>query len=257
MMTPLSPDFELLRLAETSSTNDEARRLAGDGGGRRFRVVLADYQTAGRGQRGNAWEAERGRNLLFSVLVHPRSLRADRQFMLSEVASLAVCTALEGMGTAFRVKWPNDVYCNGRKVCGMLIENKLKGAMTDYSIAGIGINVNQKAFLSGAPNPVSLLQITGHEVDREQVFADVLNQYRLFYTMLEEGRCDELKEAWFSRLFRADGRMHDYEDGRGAFRACIEDVEDDGCLVLRDEDNRLRRYAFKEVRCVFQNGVCL
>ena len=127
----------------------------------RFRhgaVIATREQTAGRGQRGNSWEAEPGKNLTFSMLLRPRGLHAARQFELSMVVSLAIADAIDALlpqGVRTAVKWPNDIYIGMEKVCGILIENRLAGPFIEYSVAGIGININQRRFLSDAPNPTS------------------------------------------------------------------------------------------------------
>ena len=126
-----------------------------------FLLLTADYQTAGRGQRGTHWEAARGENLLFGIRLHPHAVRPSRQFLLSEVQALAVAETLEEIVGGIRVKWPNDIYWLDTKICGMLLEHTLVGPQIDTTITGVGLNVNQVVFESDAPNPMSLRQITG------------------------------------------------------------------------------------------------
>ena len=119
----------------------------------------------GKGQVGNSWESEAGKNLMFSVLLHPDFVPANQQFLISQISALAVQQMLETFVKPISVKWPNDIYWNDKKICGMLIENDIAGTKLINSIIGIGININQKKFISNAPNPVSLTQITGKEYD--------------------------------------------------------------------------------------------
>ena len=132
---------------ELDSTNNEAIR--GIENYDNLSVLAARKQFAGRGQRGNRWDTEPGANLTFSIVLKFRSegmtpLPASRQFRLSRIAALAVCDYLKAKGVESRIKWPNDIYVRDRKICGMLIENSLDGKDVDWSVIGIGINLNQK-----------------------------------------------------------------------------------------------------------------
>ena len=144
---------------ELDSTNNEAIR--GIENYDNLSVLAARKQFAGRGQRGNRWDAEPGANLTFSIVLKFRSegmtpLPASRQFRLSRIAALAVCDYLKAKGVESRIKWPNDIYVRDRKICGMLIENSLDGKDVDWSVIGIGINLNQKTFPVEVINPTSL-----------------------------------------------------------------------------------------------------
>ena len=202
-------------------------------------MVWADYQTAGRGQGTNRWESERGKNLTFSILLHPVDLPANRQFLLSMQVSLAICEALSEHIGDLSIKWPNDIYWRNAKIAGILIENRLQGQVIRDSIVGVGLNVNQRQFQSDAPNPISLWQICEHETDREQLLKDIL-------AALDRLLGQEVREQYLSMLYRRKG-FHPYVDKDGAFMAELEDVEDDGHLLLCDDSGGRRRYAFKEV----------
>jgi len=234
-------EFQIIHIDETDSTN-RWLTTQGDSTPAENKVVWADYQTAGRGCGTNRWESERGKNLLFSMLIHPIDLPANRQFHISMAVSLAICEALGQHIGALSIKWPNDIYWKNAKICGILIENTLQGDCIKDSVIGVGLNVNQRRFLSDAPNPVSLWQICGREFDREQLLHDILNA-------LDHHLYHDVKEQYCSLLYRRHG-YHPYVDDESAFMAEIVDVEDDGHLLLRDDSGLLRRYAFKEVQFV-------
>lgn len=234
-------EFQIIHIDETDSTN-RWLTTQGDSTPAENKVVWADYQTAGRGCGTNRWESERGKNLLFSMLIHPIDLPANRQFHISMAVSLAICEALGQHIGALSIKWPNDIYWKNAKICGILIENTLQGGCIKDSVIGVGLNVNQRRFLSDAPNPVSLWQICGREFDREQLLHDILNA-------LDHHLYHDVKEQYCSLLYRRHG-YHPYVDDEGAFMAEIVDVEDDGHLLLRDDNGLLRCYAFKEVQFV-------
>ena len=206
------------------------------------KVVVADYQTAGRGCGTNRWEAERGKNLLFSMLIHPKDVPASRQFRLSMAVSLAICEALEELIGDVSIKWPNDIYWRDGKICGILIENTLTGAVIKDCIIGVGLNVNQRVFHSDAPNPVSLLQISGQDTDRDALLHHILERFGQLLTQ-------DVRQRYLSKLYRRKG-FYPYADEKGAFMAEFVDVKDDGHLVLRDDGGTWRTYAFKEVRFI-------
>jgi BirA family biotin operon repressor/biotin-[acetyl-CoA-carboxylase] ligase len=165
-----------------------------------------------------------------------------QQFRISMAASLAIVEALEQYIGDVSIKWPNDIYWRNGKICGILIENTLKGSTIKESIIGVGLNVNQQTFRSDAPNPVSLWQISGQETDCKQLLEDIL---KCFDALLGQ----DLRSRYMSRLYRRKG-FHPYVDGSGAFMAEIADVQDDGHLVLTDDAGQERVYAFKEVQFV-------
>ena len=209
-------------------------------------LVVADDQTAGRGQRGNTWETEKGKNLMFSLLCHPDFVKPAEQFILSQCMAVAIQEALSRYVSDVQVKWPNDIYVGDQKVGGILIENRLAGSHIRDCVIGIGLNVNQKEFKSEAPNPVSMLQLEGKEWDREEVLRGIID---LFVWQLEHFRRDKIREKYRRHLYRREG-FHNYRDAKGDFEAELVTVEDDGHLVLRDKAGNLRSYAFKEVQFV-------
>lgn len=228
-------EWKIVHIAQTNSTNQWLREQ----GGEEDMVVWADYQTAGRGQGSNHWESERGKNLTFSMLIHPQGIPANRQFSISMAVSLAICEALGQHIGDLSIKWPNDIYWRNGKICGILIENTLHGTMIRDSIIGVGLNVNQRTFQSDAPNPVSLWQICEYETDCELLLKGILCSFEKYLGQ-------DVKELYISMLYRRRG-FHPYADQKGAFMAEIVDVEDDGHLLLRDDNGVQRRYAFKEV----------
>ena len=242
-------DFEIIHIDETDSTNGWIRSFIATGEyGQDLChsdtniVVVAEYQTAGRGCGTNSWESERGKNLTFSVLIRPEGIPARRQFHISMAVSLTVCEALGQHIGDLSIKWPNDIYWRNGKIAGMLIENQLQGEVIRSSVIGIGLNVNQQLFRSNAPNPVSLWQITGQETDRKQLLDDILR-------CLGHYLHHDIRQQYMQMLYRRKG-FHPYTDKNGAFMAEIMDVEDDGHLVLLDDSGQRRRYAFKEVQFV-------
>ena len=236
-------NWKIVHIDETDSTNRWLQKyLATDERSDANMVVWAEYQTAGRGCGTNQWESERGKNLTFSILIHPKDLPATQQFHISMAISLAICEALEQYIGDVSIKWPNDIYWRNGKIGGILIENTLKGSIIMESIIGVGLNVNQRIFKSNAPNPVSMWQICEHETDREALLKEILEAF-------ERTLGSKIREQYLSKLYRRKG-YHPYADKEGAFMAEIVTVEDDGHLVLHDDNGKERRYAFKEVQFI-------
>lgn len=215
-------------------------------------AVATRRQTAGRGQRGNVWESEPGKNLTFSAVWHPADFKATRQFAISEAVALAVCDLLEEEGIEAKVKWPNDIYVGDRKICGILIEHSVVGARIGRTVAGVGINVNQREFLSDAPNPVSMANEAGREFDVDSIFRRYLELLESRLTNLSDDAQFERSqhEEFKRRMWRADGRAYPFRDRLGgkSYRGVIRDVEPCGYLHVEDEDGKEKfKYAFKEV----------
>lgn len=221
--------------------------ISGDG----VQLVTADEQTAGRGQRGTRWESETARNLTFNFAFRPKNVRAQTQFLLSEITCLAVARTLEAYCEYITVKWPNDVYYHDQKICGMLLEHTLCGAEVATTLVGIGINVNQQSFLSDAPNPVSLRQILGRETSRIEVLAAFVAHFESLYAQLQKGETAAIEEAYRAQLYRREG-FYDYQDTTTGerFSAELVGVAPNGLLTLRTTDGEIRTFAFKEIKFI-------
>lgn len=238
-------EWHVTALDSTQSTNSYLDAMDRDTPQPEGCVVTARAQLAGRGQRGNSWEAAPGENLTFSYLLRPAGIAPQEQFVLSQAVSLAVVDVLSQYAEGFSVKWPNDIYYHDSKIAGILIEHTLSEGKIGRTIVGIGLNVNQLSFLSDAPNPISLREITGMQYDLDELLQRLLEATSRRYAMCLMSR-DELQSDYMSVLYRREG-VYWYRDKEGLFEASIERVCPDGMLLLRDVGGAERRYAFKEV----------
>lgn len=243
--------MNVIWLDTVDSTNSEAlRRLTELPHGT---VIAAREQTAGRGQRGNSWFSEPGRNLTFSLVLKfgAEALPAADAIWLNYVASLAAARFLQEQGVSAAVKWPNDVYAGRRKICGILIENALHGAFLASSVVGIGININQRDFPQLA-NATSLSCLTGEEYALEDCLQAVLARLGALLPCLHSRECrQQLFSDYSGLLFGRDvnARYHDLLTDR-EYTGVIQGVAPDGRLCIRDLDapgQPLRHYRFKEV----------
>ena len=229
----------------TSSTNDDAR----DEKYREGDVVWAEFQTAGRGQRGHVWHSKRGENLTFSVVLEPTFLPITEQFSVSEVVALSLVDMLAEYGIEARIKWTNDIYVGDKKLVGILIEHSLAPTTLRRTIVGVGININQTEFDASLPNPVSMAQLLGRELKAEEVLHCFLKHLQRNYASLREMQ-NVLHERYNSLLYRLN-EWHTYALPSGErFQAKILGTAPNGALRLEDENGKAKDYLFKEVEFV-------
>jgi BirA family biotin operon repressor/biotin-[acetyl-CoA-carboxylase] ligase len=239
----------IIKIKKTDSTNrwlkEQSEKQALDEG----TTVAAEFQTAGKGQRGNRWESEAGKNITCSLILYPRFLSVKQQFLLSEAVALGLKDAVEQYLPPVEIKWPNDIYCRNKKLAGILIENELTGQITCKSIIGIGLNVNQEKFSDAAPKAVSMRQILGKETDPDALLEQTVSAVLLRYNLLKFGNYESIVSAYHASLYRKSG-FHAFADKNGLFNARIEQITDDGLLHLSTDEGEKRCYAFKEVSYV-------
>ncbi|HSH20657.1 MAG TPA: biotin--[acetyl-CoA-carboxylase] ligase [Draconibacterium sp.] len=239
----------IIFLTEVESTNNYANQLVLSKAAVEGTVVLALHQKKGRGQQGNHWESEAGKNLLASIILYPNFLHAAKQFYLSKIVSLALTDFLKKETNDISIKWPNDIYIHNKKVAGILIENAIKGQNISSAIIGMGLNLNQEKFLSDAPNPVSLKQITGKDYEMEKIAQIISEKIEKWYHKLKNGCFDEIDSAYFKLLFRANEWAF-YSKQSNQFEAKINGIDEFGQLILIDRKGVLSKYMFKEVEFV-------
>lgn len=239
------PAITRIHFAETVSTNTYLKTYAREGD-ESFVLCTADYQTAGRGQAGNHWESDRACNLLFTLAHYAPPISPCQQFVLSQAVALAVIDvlrqAIPAEAAHFAIKWPNDIYWHDRKLAGILIEHELTGSSLLRTLIGVGLDVNQPAFHSDAPNPVSMFQITGQTYDRESLLTAFVDAY----IQRIATPAPVLDQTFHNDLYRRDIPAR-FRDAEGEFLGTIEGTDPDGRLRIRKADGTLHRYAFKEV----------
>lgn len=266
-------------IPEINSTNTYLKAHPELGQDEDLFALRTDYQTAGRGQLGNGWESERGKNLLCSLRWRNTNIPVAEAFRINEIVAVAIhrmaFVSVTDRRMAFVsvtdrrldfvsgdspvIKWPNDIYVGDKKLAGILVENSLCGGVVSESIIGIGLNVNQTAFAS-APNPTSLALETGHQWDVEAVMQQVLASFREVITWPHT----RVHETYIGHLYRKDG-FYPYRERevslqptapiwddkqKDDFLAQIKDVTPQGELVLEQEDGTQKRYHFKQIQYI-------
>ena len=235
------------RVDVVDSTNSYLKNLVYDKRPEEGSMVIAKFQSAGRGQMGNGWSSEVDKNILMSLVIYPDGLLANEQFIISRMASLAVKNCLDQFVDDIRIKWPNDIFWKDKKIAGMLIENDVQGKYIQNSVIGIGININQQGFPEDLPNPVSLWQITGTDNDIDNIADIFVREFFLLYREFQDGKTTQIEDEYMLDLYRVND-YYWFKDEGGSFKAKIKEVMPSGHLVLETMDEGdLRQYAFKEV----------
>lgn len=235
----------IIRLKRVDSTNNYAAGLLRhtviyDG-----TVVSAEFQEMGKGQRGNHWESEPGKNLLISIILEPKFLKPDCQFQLNKMVSLAICDLLESLEIKnISIKWPNDILVSGKKIAGILIENTLRSGEIIHSIIGIGLNVNQTKFNS--PNtPVSLKIITGKNFSLDAILENLCSSMEARYLKLKSNNSAPDND-YLQTLYQL-GKVKNYLVKGEKISATISGVNPDGLLILQKENGEEIFCDLKEV----------
>ena len=163
--------MKITHFKNIDSTNSYLQNLLDKGEDVADNVVVTDFQTSGKGQGKNVWQSETGKNLLFSIALDMSCLKAEDQFLLTQIVSVSMINVLKNYlpEENLFIKWPNDIYYKDKKIAGILIKNEIKGMMLGTSIIGIGLNVNQTTFDENLPNPISMKMITGKDYDLEEI----------------------------------------------------------------------------------------
>ncbi len=242
-------------IATVNSTNDYLR-LHPD-----IVTLRTDFQTSGRGQAGNHWESEPGKNLLFSTRLKEIGLAATDQWFINMLVAVALYetlnTKLSTLNSTLTIKWPNDLYYGDKKLAGVLIENTLLGTRIADSIIGIGLNLNQTEWHSDAPNPISLKQITGEDYDPDEMM-------NIFLTTLAQlmPNMNRIRSDYMQHLYRQEG-FYWWEEREvstmptmngqrteQSFEAQIVDITSQGELVLQTHNQDIKTYHFKQIKYI-------
>lgn len=237
----------LIYVPECHSTNDLIAQIAGQRSSFDGTVVITDKQTKGRGQRGNQWISEAGLNLTFSILLRPSFLVPGDQFFLTRITSLAIYDLLTSLfDLNVSIKWPNDIMVFDKKICGILIENQLRGNEITHTIIGIGLNVNQEIFQFSSAT--SLKQVTKKNFSLPSLLEELLEKIEARYLELRNGRQKELQFAYHEAMYWRD-EMHTFSAYGNELVGIINGVDSTGKLLV-DIDGKTHSFGLKEIEYV-------
>jgi len=240
----------VIELDVVDSTNNHASNLISETKVLEGTVVVAHFQGNGKGQRGNSWVSEPGKNLTFSLILKPKQVIPREAFIISKIVSLAICKYLESIvEEEVFIKWPNDIYIGKKKVCGILIENQFKGTTFENAIVGIGLNVNQTNF-EGLHNATSLKLEMKKELELKTVLSHLLKSIEVCYLRLQREGDFNLNDEYLSNLLFV-GEPRRYQTPKGEIIAKIKNVLSNGQLELETKEGELKHFDIKEITFVF------
>jgi len=238
--------MNIIKINECDSTNNYALSCRSTMLFRDGLVIVSDYQTSGKGQRGSKWISERGKNLLVTIVMEPK-ISIDKQFEISKITSLSILDCLHSLGINAKIKWPNDILVGMKKISGILIQNLISKKIISHSIIGIGLNVNQLKFETYKNIPTSLRLELGKNFDIEEV------QNKLLYSF--QNRVNSyLKESSINsdfnkELFRKD-KVSSFKSSTNKFDGIIRGVNDRGLLIIEIK-NKIQEFDVKEIKMLF------
>ncbi|MFT4737957.1 MAG: BirA family biotin operon repressor/biotin-[acetyl-CoA-carboxylase] ligase [Cyclobacteriaceae bacterium] len=233
-------------LPECHSTNESVVDYHHQSGMKEGVVLWTDHQTAGRGQRGNGWQADPGKNLLASISLVPRWLAIQDQYLLNVFSALAIRECLQQYTDyPVMIKWPNDIYIKERKITGILVETSISSSHLELVILGFGVNVNQADFL--LPRVTSLKLLGQDDVDREELLEDMILSIEKWYLKLKSSSVEELLKAYHLHLLGKDEKRtyQTYKTFEGINRG----IDSRGRLLIErvGENNEIIAYDIKEI----------
>ena len=250
--------MKITRFKTLDSTNKYLQNLLEEGADIVDNVVVTEFQSSGKGQGTNVWESESGKNLLFSIALDMGFLKAENQFLLTQMVSIAMINVLKNYLSEEHlfIKWPNDIYFKNKKIAGVLIKNEIKGMMMGTSIIGIGLNVNQESFSEKLPNPISMKMITGKDYDLEEILLAVSCQLSAIsikdnsQQSTANSRCADFNSSLYtSRLYRyKQWALYQHE-------GCVKEMmivgyDQFGRLILKEKNDREVVCDLKEISFV-------
>lgn len=243
--------MRIIKLNAIDSTNAFLRQLGMVETLKDYTIVVTKFQSQGRGQMGTVWQSQDGKNLMFSVYKNVSFLNPEHVFFLSIVTSLAIVKTLKMFNVPkLKIKWPNDILSENKKICGVLIENVLSNNQLKGTVIGIGLNVNQTEF-NNLPQASSLLMITGKFHDTEEIMNALISQLRHYFSYLKTGKYELLLRKYENLLFRKD-KASTFKDSQGElFTGIIQGVSQLGNLKVLTENGVCNEFDLKEVSLLY------
>lgn len=244
--------MELRKYHTITSTNDVLKEMARQNDAHHLTTVWALHQTDGRGQRGNIWIDESGKNLTFSILVALDGFKVTRSFELNQMVSLAVWDVLSQYLPQVSIKWPNDILADAHKIAGILIENTIQGNFIKYSIIGIGLNVNQIHFEPALTHVTSLKKILQIDFDLESLLREIVHALQNRILQLQNGQTARIWQNYTDHLLGWKSYKKYINTQKEIFEAAIIGISEDGKIQLQTSESIIGYYDFKEVRLLYE-----
>lgn len=243
---------KLIKLDAINSTNSYLKEMVADTNVENFTVVVTEKQTQGRGQMQSKWVSEAGKNLTFSVFVTFDDLPVHRQKYLNFSVSLSVFETLKELKLPkLTIKWPNDILSDKYKICGILVENYLKGALITSSVIGIGLNVNQEIFPMEVGFATSVKNILKRELDLDYLLRSVVDNLKKNIRLLNEKQYSVLEMKYLNALYKKGVPSMFKTSQNILFMGKITGISHQGKLQIELDDGTIQEFGLKEVSFKF------
>lgn len=237
----------IFKFDAVNSTNDLLLKWAENKSTPNGSIIWALNQYKGKGQHGNTWESKAGKNLMFSMLIRHNGMSIMEQFIFNKAISVALLKSLHVISPEFKIKWPNDIYLNGKKIAGVLIENSIKGKYIDYSVVGIGVNVSQKKFPENLENASSIITETGIVIELENLLYQIVDHIEYFVSYIQRKQCRKILKIYLKNLFRKD-TISVFKKDNKKFNGIIRGVDEFGRIKIELENEEIVLFNNGEIK---------
>ena len=240
--------MKIIRLNTIDSTNSFLKKLARTSTLENMTTVVTENQTSGRGQSSEKWKSKPFKNLTFSTLIHLRDFKVTNQTYLNFAVSLSIFNALVELDIPkVKIKWPNDILSGTKKLCGILIENTIKGGLIHYSVVGIGLNVNQEEFPKELSSASSIKKIIGKEFDLNELLQSILKHLKKTSSLLENKNYEVLEKEYLNNLYKKNTPTMFKNAKSVLFMGIIKGVSSNGKLQIQLENDVIKEFGIKEI----------
>jgi BirA family transcriptional regulator, biotin operon repressor / biotin---[acetyl-CoA-carboxylase] ligase len=242
----------IIELEEVDSTNNYAFKLLANEAIYEGTLIIANKQTSGKGQRGNEWLSEAGKNLTCSYIMNPKFLPPEKGFYITIITALAVNKVLRDLKIPSLIKWPNDIITeNGyKKICGILTESIIKRNSIETVVIGIGLNVNQKEF--SLSDCSSIILETNQETDLKDIIPQLSQYLEFYYLRLKSGNYEYLLEEYYKHLLGLNEYRTFINLEEERFQGIIRGINEYGSLLIETNQNEILSFGLKEIQFVFE-----
>ena len=239
--------MNIIKLDAIDSTNSYLKKILSNKDVSDSTIVTAKFQTKGKGQLGANWESEDSKNLIFSIYKKDLGIKVKDQFIISIIVSLALIKTLKKNNLPnLRIKWPNDIMSENKKICGILIENIVKEKHIKHAVIGIGLNVNQTIF-DNLPNASSIKKITGNTHNKDEILKELANNINRSFEMIYSFSSEIIFKKYEELLYRIN-KPSTFKNLKGEnFTGFIKGVNKLGKLNVMLDDNKLESFDLKEI----------
>lgn len=239
-------NFDIIFLESVDSTNLYAKNLLSKNLPKSNCLITAREQFAGKGSYGNVWLSETGKNITCSFVFFPEKLAVQNQFYISKLISVSVVNVLKRIVPEIKIKWPNDIYINNKKLGGLLIENSVSGSFITTCIIGLGLNINQTVFDYSLKSAVSVKLITEKNIDPAETAINIFEDFLLNLNLLYSENFGDLDRLYLENLALLNV-FSNFEDKNGKFSGKIIGIDKLGKLIVEHSEGQIKKYDFKEI----------